>query len=168
MQSQAGRLKSRSMQRRLRLNFAWSSRGLDHCIPSPLFKQNNYSIGRCARQREVDWMSRAYARTTFIPKPKERGTGFLNFLTKIPGEIRGHELIRRRAGMLALRTNPFSPTKPVKMMIHGGLRPSKPPEVHTFFIHVLAVIGCLIGSAPTTLSFSCLDWKMQPRACIIM
>jgi hypothetical protein len=36
-------------------------------------------------------------------KPKERGTGFLNFLTKIPGEIRLHVLIRRRAGKLALR-----------------------------------------------------------------
>jgi hypothetical protein len=42
------------------------------------------------------------------------GTGFLNFLTKVPGEIRLHVLIRRRAGKLALRTNPFFPAKPVK------------------------------------------------------
>jgi hypothetical protein len=72
-------------------------------------------------------------------KPKERGTGFLNFLTKIPGEIRGHELIRRRAGKLALWTNPFAPAKPAQMILHGGLRPSKPPGVHTFLIHALAL-----------------------------
>ena len=72
-------------------------------------------------------------------KPKERGTGFLNFLTKIPGEIRMQVLIRRRARKRALWTNPQAPAKPVLVMEHGGLRPSKPLEVHTSVIHALTV-----------------------------
>jgi hypothetical protein len=70
----------------------------------------------------------------FMRKPKERRAGFLNFLTKIPGEIQGHELIHRRAGKRALWTNPFSPAKPVKMILNGGPQPSKPPGIHTFAI----------------------------------
>jgi hypothetical protein len=46
------------------------------------------------------------------------------------GEIRLHVPIRRRAGKLALGTNPFSPAKPVKMIDHGGFTPSNPPGVH--------------------------------------
>ena len=68
-------------------------------------------------------------------KPKERGTGFLNFLMKIPCEIRLHERIRRPARKRALWTNPKAPAKPVLLIEQEGLRPSKPPGVHGFLIH---------------------------------
>ncbi|MGI6240093.1 MAG: hypothetical protein ACOYI5_10780, partial [Christensenellales bacterium] len=60
------------------------------------------------------------------------------------GEIRLHVPIRRRAGKLALGTNPFSPAKPIKMINHGGLRPSIPPGVHTFFVHAQDLIDARI------------------------
>jgi hypothetical protein len=61
-------------------------------------------------------------------------TRISEFSSENSGEIRLYVPIRRRAGKLALGTNPFSPAKPVKMIDHGGFRPSMPPGVHTFFI----------------------------------
>jgi ABC-2 type transport system permease protein len=83
----------------------------------------------------------------------ERRTGFLNFLRKIPGEIRIAVLICLQAGKRALWSNPASSAgglavgknrpirtqldafhaanshKPGKLIKNGGPRPSKPPGV---------------------------------------
>jgi hypothetical protein len=56
-------------------------------------------------------------------------TGFLNFPTKIPGEIRPREWISRRAGKLALWGNPFKPAKLIQMIANGGPQPSIPPQI---------------------------------------
>jgi hypothetical protein len=61
---------------------------------------------------------------------KEAKTRISEFPFGNSGEIRLHELIRRRAGKLALGTNPFSSAKPIKKIDHGGFTPSIPPGVH--------------------------------------